>query len=251
MSEEQRTFDPAIVRAVTFDGFGTVFDFPTARFKEAFARVGAGLTPAVEGDALWERWLEVGKNKWGQGSPEDGSQVPRTRPFRLYRDVWPEQFAETFAAVGAAGDAAWAMAFLFAEIERAGVYPEAPAVLAALRRRYPIALVSNADEAFLGPPFRAGALPFDAVITSEAARAYKPEPAMFERAARELGVPASAILHVGDSPRADVAGAITAGLQVAWIQRHGEELPEGVPEPHLRIATLDPLLAALGLRPPD
>jgi len=52
----------------------------------------------------------------------------------------------------------------------------------------------------------------DAVATSQAARAYKPHPRVFELAAEQLGVQPGRILHVGDSPGEDRAGALVAGF---------------------------------------
>ena len=48
------------------------------------------------------------------------------------------------------------------------------------------------------------------------------------------------ILVVGDSLKRDVAGAIAAGLDSAWLSR--EELPSGAPKPTHRIATLAELI---------
>ncbi len=249
VSQEPPPFDPSIVRGVAFDGFGTIFDYPVSRFAQTFARIAATLVPPVEGRALWERWLDVGRAQWGQASPEEGPRVSDglPRPFRPYRETWPEQFAATFAALGVAGDPAASTRTMFDDIEAAGVYPEAAAVLRALQRRFRVALVSNADDAFLRPPLAASGLRFEAVISSESSRLYKPDPAIFELCARRLGLTARDMLYVGDSPRADVAGALRAGLQMAWLDREGADLPEGTPPPHLRIATLDALLPALGL----
>ena len=49
------------------------------------------------------------------------------------------------------------------------------------------------------PALEASGLEFDVVVSSEAARSYKPEPAMFEAAALRLGVSLAHLLHVGDS----------------------------------------------------
>ena len=60
---------------------------------------------------------------------------------------------------------------------------------------------------------------FDSIVVSCEVGASKPERAIFEVAVRQLEVPAAAILHVGDSFEADVAGAEAAGLQGLQIDR--------------------------------
>jgi FMN phosphatase YigB (HAD superfamily) len=49
------------------------------------------------------------------------------------------------------------------------------------------------------------------------------------------------IMYVGDSHFADVLGAKHAGLRVAWLNRDGRPLPEGVPQPDLELRSLSEL----------
>jgi putative hydrolase of the HAD superfamily len=60
------------------------------------------------------------------------------------------------------------------------------------------------------------------VIDSAVVGVAKPDPAIFGIALGALGVPASGtVLHVGDSLRYDVAGALAAGLQPVHLDPHG------------------------------
>lgn len=52
----------------------------------------------------------------------------------------------------------------------------------------------------------------------------KPYPEFFDQAAHSLGLPAKDILMVGDSKRADVEGALRAGMQAFHLQRPGMDL---------------------------
>ncbi|GGB32198.1 hypothetical protein GCM10011492_23600 [Flexivirga endophytica] len=49
----------------------------------------------------------------------------------------------------------------------------------------------------------------------------KPHPRMFRAACDVLGIPAGDVLHVGDNPDADVAGAEAAGMTAALVQPDG------------------------------
>ena len=62
---------------------------------------------------------------------------------------------------------------------------------------------------------------FDAVTISSEAGYSKPAVEIFEMAARALGVPASAILVVGDSPHDDVEAGIRSGMSGLLLDRTG------------------------------
>lgn len=116
-------------------------------------------------------------------------------------------------------------------------YPEVPEVLGDLDG-VPLAVVSNADDALLRGILERAGLRFDLIVTSEAARSYKPQRRIFEAALGELGVAANQAVHVGDSPEADVAGAAVVGLHTVWVNRLGERLPEGSTRPDHEVRDL-------------
>ncbi len=62
---------------------------------------------------------------------------------------------------------------------------------------------------------------FDVVCISEIVGAKKPELAIFEEAARACDLPLRGWM-VGDSPEADIAGGMTAGLRTIWVHRGRE-----------------------------
>lgn len=83
----------------------------------------------------------------------------------------------------------------------------------------PICCVSNADTEALMLAIEKHNLRFDAIVTSEMVRAYKPDEAIFRHALLLLGVPAHKAMHIGDSLHSDIAGAAKAGLTATWICR--------------------------------
>jgi len=75
--------------------------------------------------------------------------------------------------------------------------------------------------------FHFDGLRFDAVISSESAASYKPHPEIFRYACELLRLPPERILYAGDSPVADILGAKSAGLAVAYIStdaRHADQV---------------------------
>ena len=91
---------------------------------------------------------------------------------------------------------------------------------------------------------------FDWVHVSCLVGAEKPDPAIFRRALVQSGLPAERALHVGDSYRDDVAGALAAGMHAAWLRRDGahEALDgdEGAPDGDvLTVRSLDELVGCV------
>ena len=127
----------------------------------------------------------------------------------------------------------------------------------------PMAVVSNSDGTVEGDLRRLGvcyaAGPRDGALTpaelsgvkvgividSAVVGVAKPDPAIFSIALDALGVPPSqAVLHVGDSLRYDVAGALAAGLQPVHMDPYGF-CPAPGGHPHVRrLADLPSLLPA-------
>ena len=85
------------------------------------------------------------------------------------------------------------------------------------------------DGAAREPP--AGGVKVGVVVDSAVAGVAKPDPAIFGIALDALGLPADgSVLHVGDSLRYDVAGAVAAGLQPVHMDPYGLcPAPDGHP----------------------
>jgi HAD superfamily hydrolase (TIGR01509 family) len=83
-----------------------------------------------------------------------------------------------------------------------------------------LAAVSNWDERLrpLLRDLRVAAF-FDPIVISIEVGAAKPAPPVFRRCADALGLAASAVLHVGDSPTEDYEGALRAGMRALLVRR--------------------------------
>jgi putative hydrolase of the HAD superfamily len=120
----------------------------------------------------------------------------------------------------------------------------------------PIGVVSNSDGTVEGDlrsiglcyaPHPAepvpGAVPMGVIIDSAVVGVAKPDPAIFAIALNALNVPAGPnVLHVGDSLRYDVAGAVAAGLQPVHMDPYGL-CPAPDDHPHIRRLADLPALA--------
>jgi len=111
----------------------------------------------------------------------------------------------------------------------------------------PIAIVTNGGTEFQTKSIEALDLHklTDAIFISEREGLRKPDPALFVRAAEQLGVPPERCLFVGDNPVADILGAAATGMRTAWFrgaQQWPRELP---PNPGATIDRLDEVLGLL------
>ena len=119
------------------------------------------------------------------------------------------------------------------------IQPEAAEALA--KMPIPICLVSNADTEDLLTAVERHSLRFDHIITSEDARCYKPDPAIFEKALAAMSVAPDRVIHAGDSLHADVNGADPLGITTAWVCREGRIFDVGEKEPDHKVSCLKEL----------
>ena len=120
-----------------------------------------------------------------------------------------------------------------------------------LRRRVRLALCSN----FSHTPTALRVLEdagmrhlLDAVVVSAAVGIRKPRGEIFQAVLEALGVGPEQALHVGDSLRADVAGAASAGIRTVWLTRRVSDPERSLakydgPPPDWQIADLAELVA--------
>jgi HAD superfamily hydrolase (TIGR01662 family) len=148
-----------------------------------------------------------------------------TDPFHLFRPGIDVE-AETLRLESSAGG----FAFVTAE----DLYPDAMECLRALAADgYRLGVAAN-QPAATAAVIRALGVQLDLVGMSEDWGVHKPEPAFFERIARELELPPSAIAYVGDRVDNDVRPAHEAGMTAVflrrgpwgWIQAGREDPPE-------------------------
>jgi len=229
---------PAIdVKAIAFDGYGTLFDFTEPDFIAAFAEICALQRLDADAADLWCRFLRAALHF--------RSENHHAPVYRRYDEAWAVQFERVFRQLRLSGDARAAAEFLREKLAAADAFPEVYAVLAALRTRYRLAVLSNADDDFLTAALARNNLRFDTVVTSEQAGAIKPDPAIFHYLTARLGLQPEQVLYVGDNPIPDVLGPRQAGLRVAWVNRAGVRRPRRVPPPDFRVRSLSELLPSL------
>ena len=243
-------------RGVLFDLFGTLIEFDPSRLPE-FELDGqrqrstlACLAPLV---ARWTPAVPLGD--FVRASFTVNEEMARARTYDHIELPSRERFRRTLERVGCDDDVLAEAAVDLSRahmrvIADATVLPPAHAeLLAALRPRYRIGVVSNFDDTATAYDIllRHGLTGFlDAVVVSEALGVRKPHPAVLRTGLRALDLPNDAVLFVGDTWREDVLGARAASIDRAWIDRDGRGIPADEPAPRWVLRKLPELERILG-----
>ena len=112
--------------------------------------------------------------------------------------------------------------------------------LLALQPHCKLAVVTNCSERLGQLAAERVGIRWDAVITSEEAGFYKPDPRPYQLALQRLGVHAAQAAFVAGSGY-DMFGTTLTGLRTYWHNRIGLTLPAGAPPPEVESPTLERL----------
>jgi 5'-nucleotidase len=245
----------ASYRGVLFDLFGTLIAFDATRLPEL--RVGGQpvrTTVAGLGDLL---------ATWVPGTTPEAflhalltvsDEMARTRAYDHIELPSRERFRRALERVGCdeAGLAEAAVHLSRAHMEliaAATVLPPAHgALLAALRPRYRLGLVSNFDDTGTAYDilWRHGIASYlDTVVVSESVGLRKPHPALVRVGLAGLAVESGEVLFVGDTFGEDVRAAQAAGVDAVWIDARGEGPPPAAAAPRYVVRTLPEIAAIL------
>ena len=235
------------IKAVIFDMYQTLVQDPADQWRVSFQTIAAEQGLDATPDELWRHWRES-EAQFRQ------RRTDPSQPFQTYFDAWAAGFRQAFLAMGLPPDSIQCRANaatrrFCADLSQRPPFPETAPVLRQLQADgYRIAVLSNADDGYLLPNLKLLDFPFDAVLSSEMARCYKPQPALFREMLRRLSLPPEATIYIGDRHYEDVFGASQVGIPAVWLDRGGRGLQAGLPPPRHRIANLRELPALLQTR---
>jgi len=203
------------VRALVFDVFGTLVDWRSG----VAAAFNAGGVPG-DPEALADGWR-------ARYAPILGEVLGGSRPWARLDELHDATLDDLLAEHGLDIEPA-TRSELVAAWHRLDPWPDVRPGLEALRRDRVVATLSNAHVAMLVDLARHGDLRFDALLSAELARTYKPAPEAYLTAARLLGLEPAEVMLVAAHPL-DLAGARHAGLRSAFVDRPLEYGPGSPP----------------------
>jgi len=207
-----------LFKAYFFDAGGTLLRMraPIGHLICGVAREhGAGASEEAVQQAFEWKWLERGGFTHLRTCHDEAAD----------RRWWKELVTEVLAATGLAvpdPESFFERLYgLFGSHEAWTLFEDSADTLAGLRARGKrIAIVSNWNGQLERICEGLGIRRYvDAIVTSASAQAAKPDPRIFLLGLRAVGVLPGEVVHVGDNPEEDVAGATSAGLAAVLLQR--------------------------------
>ena len=192
------------LRVISFDCYGTLIDWESGilpALRAVLARHGRTLADA----AILELYGEF------EAEAESG-------PYQKYREVLQSvvrAYGKRFGFDPSPTD----IRVLDESVPAWPPFPDTVAALRQLKKRYKLAVISNIDDDLFAETGKHLGVNFDAVVTAEQARSYKPSINNFNLALRTLVLPPEHLLHAGQSIYHDVIPARSLGISTVWVNR--------------------------------
>jgi 2-haloacid dehalogenase len=210
-------------RALLFDVFGTCVDWRSGVIREGEAlgrRLGLD---GVDWPGLADAWR-------GRYQPQLETVRSGARPWVDLDVLHREALDELLPRFGLADLPERDRQELTRAWHRLDGWPDTVEGLTRLKRRFAIAPCSNGHIALVVAISRHAGLPWDAVLGAEIARAYKPQPEVYEASVKALGLEPGEAMMVAAHP-GDLEAAAASGLGTAYVHRPDEYGPGRGPEP--------------------
>lgn len=204
------------IRALCFDVFGTVVDWRSSIARELEA------TLAPQGVTTdWARLASAWRARYQPAMEEVRSGQ---RPFVKLDVLHRENLVLTLEDAGIAGQPDAVIDHLTLAWHRLTPWPDAAAGMIRLKRCFILASLSNGNVALMVNLAKHAGLPWDVILGAEVARAYKPMPEAYLRAAELLDLPPAACMMVA-AHNDDLRAARAVGFRTAFVARPREHGP--------------------------
>ncbi|HAJ76456.1 MAG TPA: haloacid dehalogenase type II, partial [Gammaproteobacteria bacterium] len=194
------------VKALVFDVFGTVVDW-----RSSIIREGQLLAARKGFEVDWAEFADRWRGGYGPAMNQVRTgELPWTKIDDLHRMILDELVVE-FGLTGLSEaeldhfNKAW---------HRLTPWPDTVGGLNRLKTKYVIVTLSNGNVSLLTNMAKNAGMPWDAVLSAELAKRYKPDPEAYLTAADLLGLPPEQVMMVAAHP-GDLRAAARTGLRTA------------------------------------
>jgi len=213
-----------MLRALVFDAYGTLFDPLSVRVRcdQLWPGKGQALSQLWRAKQLEYTWLRSLMRRYAPFS-QVTKEALEFSCSALSLPLKPENL-ET----------------LMADYLRLALYADVPGFFAKDKARKH-AILSNGSPDMLEPLVAQSGLSFDAVLSVDEVKVYKPSPAVYELAITKLKVPRAQIGFVSSNCW-DALGAKSFGFTVYWINRAGAPVDRMGWQPDHVVQSLDEVL---------
>jgi 2-haloacid dehalogenase len=204
------------IRAMFFDVFGTLVDWRTGVAREADRALGPlGYT------LDWTRFADAWRAEYQPGMEEvRAGRIPFSKLDLLHRRNL-ERFMPRFGLTDLSESVRHELTLAW---HRLDAWPDVPAALKRLQKKFLLAPVSNGNISLMVDLARRNSFPWDAILGAEIAGDYKPKPRVYLAACEAFDLdPAQCMMVAAHSN--DLAAAAACGLRTAHVARLGEYGP--------------------------
>ncbi len=210
--------DPADLKILVFDVFGTVVDWRGSILRDLEA---LGRAKGIAAD--WGAFVDQWRGGYAPAMQRVRvGELPWTRVDDLHRMILDELLAKH----GVTGLSEAETQHLNLAWHRLDPWPDSVAGLRRLKQRFIIGTLSNGNMALLVDMARHAGLPWDVVLSAELVQHYKPDPEAYLMVPQMFGVEPGQVMLVAAHPR-DLAGAAGQGLRSCFVPRPLEFGPTG------------------------
>ena len=203
----------ALLKAVTFDVFGTVVDWRTSIAREVES-LSIKKQFVVDGERFADAWRKLYQPSMKK--VRDGKM-----PWTVLDDLHRTNLLEVLEAFGIDQLSEEEIEHLNRAWHRLDPWPDAVAGLQRLKQHYIIGTLSNGNVALIVNMAKFSGLPWDVVLGAEIARHYKPQPEAYLKSAEILGLKPRECMLVA-AHNGDLAAAGRCGFQTAFVPRPTE-----------------------------
>lgn len=223
------------IKALTFDQYGTVVDMQGGLREAAAPFLRA---KGWQGDP--DRFVT-----WWRRTHFENSMIDSLcgRGHTPYREIGHRAVAYTLTRAGIPHSGA-EVRELVSAIERLRPFPEVPAALERLARRYRLVILSNGDRDMLDAAKPYLGFEFADTISVQDAGCFKPHRRTYETAAERLGLSCMQVMHVANHAF-DCVGAKAAGMRAAFIDRRSRPFGQTQHEPDVVVKSMTELAELL------
>lgn len=207
------------IKALTFDVFGTVVDWRRSIAREAQAFLGEEKGYDLDWNAFALAW----RNRY---QPAMERVRSGNRGFVKLDVLHRENLLDVLAEFGVGPLSDAEIDHLNFAWHRLAPWPDSVSGMTRLKKRYPLASLSNGNVALIMNMARHAGLPWDAILGAEVARAYKPMPEAYVSAAEMLGLPPDEVALVA-AHNDDLKAAGAVGLKTIFVRRPTEVADAG------------------------
>lgn len=216
-AESQATVqETVLLQALVFDVFGTVVDWRSSLIRRLheFGRV-SGLTAD---------WANLVDDWRGQYRPLMDEVRSGKRPWTNLDDLHRESLEQLLPRYGLTRLSNAQKHTLVEGWHWLDPWPDTVAGLSRLKKKFVIATLSNGGLRLLADMAKYAGLPWDAVLSADVFRHYKPDPEVYRGAAMLLDCPPDAVMLVA-AHNYDLEAARTCGFKTAFVPRPSEYGP--------------------------